>query len=221
MPLHGAADPPSPADEGLFPERRGRVPPPGTDRLTGTRALTGRRLATLAGASHTAVNAILGRLTRAGVVLAERQGNAVLYRANRDHVGWAVVEALAGMRRSALDAMRAEIASWQDAPATALCFGSFARGEGDEDSDVDLLLVRPSDVTELDDTWDRQQQALRELVQNVTGNDCQILDIDLPRLLRHVDLDDPLVSNWLHDGVLLSGITLASAIEMASAQVRA
>lgn len=183
--------------------------------------MTGRRLATLAGASHTAVNAILGRLTRAGVVLAERQGNAVLYRANRDHVGWAVVEALAGMRRSALDAMRAEIASWQDAPATALCFGSFARGEGDEDSDVDLLLVRPSDVTELDDTWDRQQQALRELVQNVTGNDCQILDIDLPRLLRHVDLDDPLVSNWLHDGVLLSGITLASAIEMASAQVRA
>ena len=38
-----------------------------------TRPLTGRRLATLAGASHTAVNAILGRLTRAGVVLAERQ----------------------------------------------------------------------------------------------------------------------------------------------------
>jgi DNA-binding transcriptional ArsR family regulator len=108
-----------------------------------TRPLTGRRLATLAGASHTAVNAILGRLTRAGVVLAERHGNAVLYRANRDHVGWAVVEALAGMRRSALDAMRAEIASWQTAPVTALCFGSFARGEGDEDSDVDLLLVRP------------------------------------------------------------------------------
>jgi len=76
-----------------------------------TRPLTGRRLATLAGASHTAVNAILGRLTRAGVVLVERQGNAVLYRANRDHVGWAVVEALAGMRRSALDAMCAEIAS--------------------------------------------------------------------------------------------------------------
>lgn len=185
------------------------------------RPVTGRRLATLAGASHTAVNAILGRLTRAGVVLAERQGNAVLYRANRDHVGWAVVEALAGMRQSVLDAMRAEIASWQTAPVTALCFGSFARGEGDEDSDVDLLLVRPSDVAELDGTWDRQQQKLRELVQNATGNDCQILDIDRPGLLRQVDLHDPLVSNWLHDGVLVSGITLASAIEMASTQVRA
>ena len=186
-----------------------------------TRPLTGRRLATLAGASHTAVNAILGRLTRAGIVLAERQGSAVLYRANRNHVGWAVVEALAGMRRSALEAMRAEIASWQTAPVTALCFGSFARGEGDEDSDVDLLLVRPSDVAELADTWDRQRQAMRDLVQRATGNDCQILDIDLPRLLRHVDLDGPLVSNWLHDGVLLSGMALAAAIEMASAQVRA
>ena len=185
-----------------------------------TGPLTGRRLATLAGASHTAVNAILARLTRAGIVLAERQGNAVLYRANRDHVGWAVVEALAGMRRSALDVMQNELASWQTAPVTTLCFGSFARGEGDEDSDVDLLLVRPSDVAELDDTWDRQQQALRDLVQRTTGNDCQILDIDFPRLLRHVDLNDPLVSNWLHDGVLLSGITLTEAIEIASAQVR-
>jgi predicted nucleotidyltransferase len=120
------------------------------------------------------VNAILGRLTRAGVVLAERQGNAVLYRANRDHVGGAVVDALAGMRRSALDAMRAEIAGWQTAPVTALCFGSFARGEGDEYSDVDLLLVRPSDVAEFDDTWDRQQQALRVLVQTATGNWCTI-----------------------------------------------
>jgi predicted nucleotidyltransferase len=186
-----------------------------------TRPLTGRRLATLAGASHTAVNAILGRLTRAGIVLAERQGSAMLYRANRDHVGWAVVEALAGMRRSALDAMRAEIASWQTAPVSAVCFGSFARGEGDEHSDVDLLLVRPSDVVELDDTWDRQQQALRDLVQRATGNDCQILDIDLARLLRHVELGDPLASNWLHDGVLLSGIPLPAAIDMASAQVRA
>ena len=52
-----------------------------------TRPLTGRRLATLAGASHTAVNAILGRLTRAGVVFAERQGSAVLPQANRKHVG--------------------------------------------------------------------------------------------------------------------------------------
>lgn len=186
-----------------------------------TRPLTGRRLATLAGASHTAVNAILGRLTRAKIVLAECQGSAVLYRANRDHVGWAVVEALAGMRRSALEAMRAEIASWQTAPVTALCFGSCARGEGDEDSEVDLLLVRPSDVAELADTWDRQRQALRDLARRATGNDCQVLDIDLPRLLRHVDLDGPLVSNWLHDGVLLSGMALVAAIEMASAQVRA
>ena len=125
------------------------------------------------------------------------------------------------MRRSALDAVRAELVRWQTAPVTALCFGSLARGEGDEDSDVDFLLVRPLDVAELDDTWDRQQQALRDLVQRATGNDCQIMEIDLPRLLRHVDLDDPLVSNWLHDGVLLSGFPLASAIEMASARVRA
>lgn len=180
-----------------------------------TRALTGRRLAVLAGASHTAVNAILSRLTSAGIVVAEQQGAAVLYLGNRDHVAWPAIEALAGMRNAVLAAMTAELTSWDPAPVTALCFGSFARGDGDEHSDIDVLLVRPPGVDELDPDWDSQQTALRELVRRKTGNTCQILDLSPDRLLAHVDLEDALVRNWLHDGVLLTGTALASTINAA------
>lgn len=180
-----------------------------------TRALTGRRLAVLAGASHTAVNAILSRLASAGVVFAEQQGSAVLYRENRDHVAWPAIEALAGMRSAALAAMTAEVTSWDVVPVTALCFGSFARGDGDEHSDIDVLLLRPPGVDELDRDWDRQQAALRDLVRLKTGNTCQVLAIGLERLLAHVDLDDALVRNWLHDGILLAGSSLSSTIAAA------
>lgn len=186
-----------------------------------TGRLTGRRLATLAGASHTAVNAILARLTHAGIVLAERHGSAVLYRGNRDHVGWAVVEALAGLRQAALNVMRAELDAWEVPPVSALCFGSFARGDGDEDSDIDVLLIRPPDVGQREETWDLQRQALRERVHRTTGNDCQVLDIDLERLLAHVELDDPLVSSWRDEGVLLAGMSLRVAIARARKQAAA
>lgn len=180
-----------------------------------TRALTGRRLAVLAGASHTAVNAILSRLTAAGIVFAEQQGAAVLYLGNRDHVAWPAIEALAGMRNAVLAAMTAALTSWDPAPVTALCFGSFARGDGDEHSDIDVLLVRPPGVDDTDADWDRQQATLRELVRRKTGNTCQVLDIGPDRLLAHVDLDDALVRNWLLDGVLLAGTALPSTINAA------
>lgn len=174
-----------------------------------TRALTGRRLAVLAGASHTAVTAILSRLTSAGIEFAEQQGAAMLYLGNREHVAWPAIEALAGMRNAVLAAMTAELTSWDPGPVTALCFGSFARGDGDERSDIDVLLVRPPGVDELDANWERQQTALRELVPRKTGNTCQVLDIGPDRLLAHVELDDPLVHNWRRDGVLLAGAALA------------
>jgi hypothetical protein len=67
-----------------------------------TRPLTGRRIARLAKASHGAVNAVLARLTRAGIVDAEQHGHATLYVANRDNLAWPGVQILADLRRATL-----------------------------------------------------------------------------------------------------------------------
>jgi hypothetical protein len=170
-----------------------------------SRPATGRRVAALAGGSPTAVNAILARLCDAGVVLAERQGSAVLYEGNRSHVAWVVVEALAGMRAAVLAAVRTELSGWAVAPLTGLAVTTLARDPQDEDADLDLLLVRPTLTSGTEAAWEQQKLALRAQVMRVAGNDCQILDLDLGQLRSRFLSGDDEVTGWLREGLLLAG----------------
>lgn len=169
-----------------------------------TRPLSGRRLAALAGGSHSAVISILDRLGESGLVHAERHGTVTLYVGNRDHVAWPVVEALAGLRLAVLSWLRRELSNWSIPPLCALAYGSFARGDGDQSSDIDVLVIRPGDIGEDDDRWMTQTSAFREALLCLTGNDCHLLDVDLARLARHAAADDPLLLEW-RDGIALSG----------------
>jgi predicted nucleotidyltransferase len=188
--------------------------------LAGTTApLSGRRIATLAGASHPAATACLGRLARAGVVLASPVGSAILYTANREHLAWPAIEALAHLRTTTLELLRSTTSAWEVAPEAAVVFGSFARGDGDENSDIDVLLVRPAD---LDDDparlrqWDEQLSNLSDLVERATGNSVQLLDEDLPKLRRRLDADDPILASWAQDGIDLTGRTLRQVLSTAT-----
>lgn len=189
--------------------------------LAGTsRPLTGRRIATLAGASHTGVNAVLARLVGAGIVLAERQGNATLYLANREHLAWPAVAALADLRLATLEMLRSMLGAWVLRPMCAFTFGSFARRDGDEDSDIDLAVVRDTAAFAnlADDSealWGSQIAELRQRVEAATGNAAQLLDLDLSRLREHLDLQDPIVDNWRNDAVHLVGVELATVLSRA------
>ena len=188
-----------------------------------TKPLTGRRIATLAGASHTAVNAVLTRLTRAGIVHAERHGSAVLYVANREHLAWPAIAALADLRLSTLELLRGNIGTWALAPLCVFLFGSFARRDGDEDSDIDLAVIR--DDSAVADTgradaqaaalWEGQIAQLRERAETATGNAVQVLDLDLSRVRQHLDLQDPLLDNWRNDAIHLAGVELAVVLDRA------
>jgi predicted nucleotidyltransferase len=176
-----------------------------------TRPLSGRRVAVLAGASHPAVGAVLARLTEAGIVTATPQGPSVLYVANRDHLAWPAIETLTRLRGAALDLMRDSIGSWSIAPRTALLFGSFARADGDDSSDIDLLLVPPNMPSSAragqgwQQRWEHQVVELQERVQRATGNHVQVLDEDLGKLRRRVQAADPILDSWRADGLVLAG----------------
>jgi len=177
--------------------------------LAGTTApLSGRRVATLAGASHPAATACLGRLARAGVVTASPQGPSILYTANRQHLAWPAIEALASLRTTTLELLRVTTSEWEVAPEAAVVFGSFARGEGDEHSDIDMVLVRPAGLDEDPARlrqWHEQLSALGDIVQRATGNSVQLLDEDLQKLRRRLDANDPIVTSWEQDGIQLTG----------------
>ena len=193
-----------------------------------TRPMSGRRVAALAGASHPAVGAVLARLTEAGIVTATPQGPSVLYVANRDHLAWPAIEALTRLRGAALDLMRDSIGSWPIAPRTALLFGSFARADGDDSSDIDLLVVQPNMPSGAraaqgwQPRWENQVAELQERVQHATGNHVQVLDEDLGKLRRRVQAADPILDSWRADGLVLAGTaTLDEVLLEAVAKERA
>lgn len=138
-------------------------------------SFTSGDLARVTGASRSGVSLALERLARAGVVDVQTYGRTNAYTLNRDHL---LTEALllAADAGTTLNRRTAElIDSWRIQPTYAALFGSTARRDGDDQSDIDVLIVRP-DGTDPDDlTWSRQLAELQEGVRRWTGNACELL----------------------------------------------
>jgi predicted nucleotidyltransferase len=137
---------------------------------------SGRRLAVEAGVAHSTALRVLDRLVREGVVIELDAGRARLFRLNPDHVLAPCVIALATARDLLIERLRAEIATWSLPPVAALMFGSAARGDGDAESDVDVLLVRSGAVADRDE-WGRQVDRLAERVRAWTGNHLGVVQL--------------------------------------------
>ena len=182
--------------------------------LAGTRRrLSGREVHRLAGVgSVRGVQLVLARLVAQGLVDAEEHAGAILYAANRAHLAWPAIEALAGIRGELFGRIRDLVAGWSVQPLHVSLFGSAARRDGDASSDIDLLVVRPDAIID-DEAWENEIDALRDDVRDWTGNRCQVLAIDRRRLAEHVAAADPLVDGWLRDGILLAGDPLRTILD--------
>jgi hypothetical protein len=153
-----------------------------------TRPLTGREVARLARrGTPPAVAAALTRLVRQGLVRREELGGAFLHTLNRDHLAAPAVLVLAGLRSELLERLRAALSGWEIRPISAALFGSAARGDGDVGSDIDLLVVRPSDVAGDDRQWREQLARFADDVHAWTGNHAGLIEVaegELPGLLN-------------------------------------
>ena len=147
---------------------------------------------------------VLGRLVDTGVVLAEPAGRAILYRGNREHLAWPVVEAAMNLRLDLLERLSRQIQQWEAQPRQATLFGSAARGDAGPDSDIDLLLVHDESVP---DGWDAQLDDLVDSVHVWTGNDAQILDLSASSWERMRKTRDPLTRSIAADGIDLLATT--------------
>jgi hypothetical protein len=158
------------------------------------------------------VRRVLERLTEQGVATADHRGNAIYYAGNRDHLAWPAVEILAGLRRALREQLVVMIGRWSIAPIHASLFGSAARADGDEASDVDVLLVKPDLPASVDEAWDEQIHSLRSRVVALSGNRCQAFVVTAARLREHIAAGDPLVDAWLRDGIHLVGDQLSTVV---------
>lgn len=183
-----------------------------------TKPLTGRQVAHLVRrGSQKAVSVALDRLVEHGLVLREEAGRAYLHRLNRDHLAAAAVEALAATRSELLRRLRERIGQWVVAPSHASLFGSTARADGDTDSDIDLLVVRPEAVGQDDPVWCEQLEGLAEAVRTWTGNHAGIIELSQGEFAALPTQHPPILDELRADGIDLAGEKLRRALRAPAA----
>lgn len=171
-----------------------------------TRRLGGREVARLAGVSQNGGWRALRRLVDQGVVIEQAAGGrSMLYTLNRDHIAAEPIITLTRLRSIVIERLKEHLAGWEAQPIHASMFGSAARGDGDTGSDIDILVIRPRDVEEVDEGWRTQIDSLATAVHSWTGNHAGIAEIserDLARLRRE---RPPVIENVDADGITLIG----------------
>lgn len=166
--------------------------------------LTGRQVARLAATGTPAnVRLALLRLVDLGLVLSAPAPHATMYSANRAHILWPAVEIAMHARQELSRRIREFSGSHAPDGVTVALYGSVARGDSTQTSDIDLLVVFPDTI--VIDERDEFITELRNQVQLWTGNDTQIYDVTRSALGQHQKQGDPIVKNWLADGIIIYG----------------
>ena len=134
----------------LFPGARGAV----LDVLTRVqRGMTIRQLAERAGVSHPQVSRHVADLEHLGIVRREHVGRSHVITLT-DALAADLLRRMTGLREDAIAHMRRMAGAIEPQPFAMTMFGSFARGDDDAASDIDVLVVIEDGTPEgaIDDT---------------------------------------------------------------------
>ncbi|MEU4196783.1 nucleotidyltransferase domain-containing protein [Kribbella sp. NPDC026611] len=177
--------------------------------------LSGRQIHKLAGTGSVAgVRLVLQRLAATGLVHVDDNGNSLLYRLNRKHLVAPIVALLADLRTTLVDRLKDKVGGWEPAPVHASVYGAVARGDGDLDSDVDVLLIRPDELPPGDPQWEAQIAQLMQTVVDLTGNPAHVFELSRTELVGHLDTEDPILNDWAQPSLHLTGLPLADAAKL-------
>ncbi|MEV0288905.1 nucleotidyltransferase domain-containing protein [Kribbella sp. NPDC050820] len=160
--------------------------------------------------SERGVRNALHRLAETGLVDATAVGPSVQYTLNREHVAAAAVLELTSLRPRLFDRFRASIDAWAIKPEHASIFGSAARGDGNLDSDIDLLIVHRFDKPSA--AWEEQLSELSSQALRWSGNYLQTYVLSTDGLLAHLEAAEPIVDDWKRDGVRIHGPEIRTLI---------
>ena len=161
----------------------------------------------LAGISRSQANTILDQLRRDGIVTVRTAGGVNLCELNRDHLAAAALIELANIRQRAIELIRREVEQWTAQPFHASLYGSFARGDGAEDSGIDILVVAKGTLEEFDDAT----AASGDRIERATGNLVSWMLLDTDELDHLVAEGAPIVNEWRRDGLRIAGRSIELA----------
>ncbi len=93
-------------------------------------------------------------------------------------------------------------------PVSVIAFGSFARGEADTDSDIDLVVIRADEVDDDDERWSDSIDVWRRQVRTITGNDVEIIEATTSEATRKLRGRSELWRNIEREGVVVHGTAI-------------
>ncbi len=173
-----------------------------------TAELNLRALARLAGVSPAQASRVLPELVALGLVERREVPPAALFVLVDDHVAVPVLRALSRARELALDGLSKLAHALEPPPVSTILFGSFARGEAEVSSDLDVVLVRPDGVSEDDEGWSRSVEVFRVSARRLTGNPVQVVEIAAGEIARRLRSKQPLWAGVARDGIVIQGSSM-------------
>ncbi|MDF1487041.1 nucleotidyltransferase family protein [Tessaracoccus caeni] len=172
------------------------------------------------GRSYHGVRNAVARLVEQGIVSELGSGRTRLYQLNRNHLAAEAIISIADSARVLGQRILDLVSVWRIAPSFVALFGSAARGEMRDESDIDLLLTRASDGDE--STWSIQLDGLIHSIELWTGNDAEIVDYldneiaeqaaTLP-LLAEIERDATFIVGTRHEFRRLMGLPWSRVTE--------
>jgi predicted nucleotidyltransferase len=172
--------------------------------------LTMRTVAQLADVSVNRAVTVLNELVLLGIVERREAGSSALVRLVQDNEAARWITQLGQLYERVVTRLEKEAGRIAPIPASVVLFGSFARGEAGSASDIDVLIVRPDDLSEGDDRWTDAVGRWTSRARRITGNPVNVVEVgasEVPRLLRR---RGSVWSNIAEEGRVLAGADLQS-----------
>lgn len=191
--------------EAIVPGAQGRVL---TVLVETTAELNLRTIAQLAGISQAQASRLLPDLVALGVVERWEVPPSSFFRLVPEHVASRALLALAQSAHTVLDEMGRLAGALPQPPVSVIVFGSFARREADVESDIDVVVIRPTEVDEDDDKWLAALEAWRRDVRRLTGSPVEVLEVSADEARTKLGGRGQVWADIRRDGQVVHGLTI-------------
>ncbi|MFI5266176.1 MAG: nucleotidyltransferase domain-containing protein [Chloroflexota bacterium] len=167
--------------------------------------LTMRTVARLAEVSPNRATTVLHRLVELGLVERRDVGTSALVRLIRDNEASRIVSELAQLPSGVIKRLADAAIRITPPPVSITLFGSFARGQAREDSDIDVLVVRPDSVAADHADWIGTLGHWADLAARVAGNPVNLIVASQGELPLLAKRQRSVWARAARDGVTLLG----------------
>ncbi len=159
----------------------------------------------LAGVSLAQTSRVLPELVHLGLVERVEAPPSALFRLKDENLAGRLVRSMTDLRYLALREIGDCSALQKPSPELVIVFGSFARGEADAGSDVDLVIVRPADIHDYDSAWAESIVSLNQDLSRAIGNPVNILEVGANDLERRLKSRSDLWKSIRAEGIVVYG----------------